>query len=148
MGSLMASLLLSVPLIQWLSRVSSIQSYVVFYQRAGSIWAFVVCEAKPCLRTCPQLEYIGVLSEAATLCWATADIDHARRWLVHLFYYFSRLTERQELGMILPTRKLVRNEIHHFSSPMCPGCQMMRPRTRPFSYCWERCATSTSPCTI
>ena len=46
MASLTASLLLFVPLLQLLSLAASIKSYVMFYQRAGSIWAFVVREAK------------------------------------------------------------------------------------------------------
>jgi len=46
MASLTASLLLFVPLPQLLSLAASIKSYVMFYQRAGSIWAFVVREAK------------------------------------------------------------------------------------------------------
>ena len=46
MAGLTASLLLTVPLLQLLSLAASIKSYVMFYQRAGSIWAFVVREAK------------------------------------------------------------------------------------------------------
>ena len=65
MASLTASLLLFVPLLQLLSLAASIKSYVMFYQRAGSIWAFVVREAKVVPRTSPQLEYFRVPSRVA-----------------------------------------------------------------------------------
>jgi hypothetical protein len=63
MVGLTASLLLIVPLLQLLSLAASIKSYVMFYQRAGSIWAFVVREAKVVPRTCRQLGYFGVPSK-------------------------------------------------------------------------------------
>lgn len=143
MAGLTASLLLIVPLLQLLSLAASIKSYVMFYQRAGSIWAFVVREAKVVRRTSDSWDTSRSLRRLHP-----ADIDHGRHWLIHFLQLVSRLTERQGLAMILPTRKPVRNEIHHFSFPMCRVCQMMRPRTLPFSYCWEPFATSTSPCTI
>ena len=46
MAGLTASLLPIVPLLQLMSLAALIKSYVTFYRRAGSIWAFVVREAK------------------------------------------------------------------------------------------------------
>jgi hypothetical protein len=145
MVGLTASLLLFVPLLQLMSLAASIKSYVMFYQRAGSIWAFVVRESKSSPKDMPTAGTLRGPSEAYT---PLMDIDHGRHWLIHLLQLLSRLTERQGLAMILQTQKPVRNEIHRFSSPMCPVCRMMRPRILPFSYCWEPFATSTSPCTI
>jgi hypothetical protein len=68
MASLTASLLLFVPLLQLLLLAASIKSYVMFYQRAGSIWAFVVREAKVVPRTSPQLEYFGVPLKVSPHC--------------------------------------------------------------------------------
>lgn len=92
MAGLTASLLLIVPLLQLLSLAASIKSYVMFYQRAGSIWAFVVCEAKVVPRTCRQLGYFGVPSKVTPIAGA-ADIDLGRHWLIHFLQLVSRLTE-------------------------------------------------------
>jgi hypothetical protein len=83
MGGLTASLLLIDPFLQLLSLAASIKSYVMFYQRAGSIWAFVVREAKVVPRTCPLLEHFGVPSKVAPHC---RDRGH-RPWslLTHPF---------------------------------------------------------------
>jgi hypothetical protein len=70
MASLTASLPPFVPLLQLLSLAASIKSYVMFYQRAGSIWAFVVREAKVVPRTSPQLEHFGVPLKVSPHCWS------------------------------------------------------------------------------
>jgi hypothetical protein len=79
MASLTASLLLIVPLLQLMSLAASIKSYVMFYQRAGSIWAFVVREAK----VVPEHEHSWNTSRSLRRLHpiaGAADIDHGRHY--------------------------------------------------------------------